>query len=179
MKKLLAENGTWNNREFATAIFLTLLVEFYNTKGQVDKVAATGKVLQGQLDDLLRRADDTKGTIPEVKPLLGSWTQLNADRSPTSVFIAINNAACAFTRVKQFSIAEQLFHVLLDRDRTLNAYGEALFLLSCWKNRHNKNEILNQLTACKKITPEKLKKFAPELIDIVQQTSGFCGQTAE
>ena len=167
MEKLLAEDRAWGNREFAAVTFRTLLVDFYNAKGQADKVANTGEALQGQLDDWLRRAGDAEGATPG-RPLPGSWAQLNADRPPTAVFIAVHNAACAFTKAKQFPVAERLFRVLLEKRRTVTAYGEANYLLSCWENRGNKDEIVDWLDASKRLTPKKLKRFAPELIDVVK-----------
>lgn len=166
IEKLLAEDRAWGNREFAAATFSTLLLGFYNAKGQADKVATIVDVLQEQLDDWFRRAGDAQDA--PGGPLLGSWDQLNADRPPAAVFIAVNNAACAFARAKQFLVAERLFRVLLAKRRTLNAYGEAQYLLSCWENRRNKNEIVDRLDASQKLTPQNLKRFAPELIDVLK-----------
>lgn len=100
--------------------------------------------------------------------MLGSWAQLNADRPPSAVFIGIHNAACAFTRAKQFPVAERLFRILQEKGRTMTAYGEAQYLLSCWQNRRNKDEILNWLDASQRLTPQNLKRFAPDLIDVVK-----------
>jgi len=50
----------------------------------------------------------------------------------------------------------------------MTAYGEAQYLLSCWQNRRNKDEILNWLDASQRLTPQNLKRFAPDLIDVVK-----------
>ncbi len=167
IEKLLSEDRTWSNRDFAAVTFKILLVKYYSARGESDRVASTGEALQRQINDWLGRVGDIEGATPE-RSLLGSWSQLNADRSPTAVFIGINNAACAFTKAKQFSVAERLFRVLLDKRRNLNAYGEAQYLLSCWKNRRDKDEIVDWLDRSKKLTPKALKRFASELVDVVK-----------
>ena len=103
-----------------------------------------------------------------VRMTIGRWDQLNADRQPTAVFIAINNAACALTKAKQFPVAERFFCALLEKGRTLNAYGEAQYLLSSWENRRDKDEILDWLDASRRLTPQNLKRFAPGLVDVVK-----------
>ncbi len=166
IEELLAEDQSWSNREFAAATYSTLLVDFYNVSEQRDKLAQTEGTLEKELDDWLGRAGDVEDA-PEG-PLLGSWDQLNADRPPAAIFIAINNTACAFTRAKQFPDAERLFRILLERNRILNAYGQAQYLQSCWGNRRNKDEIVDWLDGSKQLNPQNLKRFAPSLIDVVK-----------
>jgi len=167
IEKLLTEDKTWGNRDFAAVIFKTLLVKYYSSRGEADKVASTGEILQRQVNDWLARVGDAEEVTPD-RPLLGSWAQLNMHRPPTAIFTAINNAACTFAKAKRFPAAERFFCVLLNKRRTLNAYGEAQYLLSCWENRRNKDEIVDWLDRSKKLTPKALKRFAPELVDVVK-----------
>jgi len=169
MERLLAEDPKWCNREFAAATFKTLLIKSYTAKGLSDEAAATGESLQRELDDWLGRAGDAQSA--SECPLLGSWDNRNKKRPSTAVFVAINNAACALTQARQFPAGERLFQILLERNRTLNAYGEAQYLLSRWKNTRNKDEIierLHSLMVSQKLTPKALQRFVPELVDVVK-----------
>jgi hypothetical protein len=49
-----------------------------------------------------------------------------------------------FAKAGRSPAAERLFRIWLEyRGRPLNACGEALFLLSCWRNGHSKDEIIH------------------------------------
>ena len=118
------------------------------------------------LDEWLGQAKIPEEAIQE--PLLGSWTQLNGDRPPTAVFTATHNSACAFARAKQFRVAECLFRILIEEQRTLTTYAEALYLLTCWENRGDKSEICDLLHVSKVLTAKKLVEFIPELTTVVR-----------
>jgi len=104
---------------------------------------------------------------PEL--LLGTWDQLNADRPPAAVFIATHNAACALASAKQFASAERLFRILLNGHHTLTPYAEALYLLTCWENRHDREEIRDLLHASQGLTLQHFQQFAPELTPVVEE----------
>lgn len=140
---------------------------FYHASGQADKLAQTKEDRGQELDDWLHRAGDTTDAIPEEEHLLGSWAQLNADRPRSAVFVGVCNATCAFAKAKQFPIAERLFRVLQEKGRPATGCGEALFLLSCWENRHSRDEIVDWLCTSVTLTIKDLKRFVPELIDAV------------
>jgi tetratricopeptide (TPR) repeat protein len=175
MAGLLDEDPRWRNREFAVVTYSTLLVEFHTATGQTDKVDETGRNLERMLDDWLERVGDPRPLAPEEKPLLGSWQALNADRPPSAVFVGVHNAACEFAKAGRYAAAERLFRILRDRERTITAYGEALFLVSCWQNRHNKEEVLVLLDQSKRLRPEDLREFAPEIVDVVREERPGCG----
>ena len=169
MASLLEEDPGWRNREFAGVTYMTLLVDFYGATGQVDKVNEAGKNLESVLDEWLARSGDVQSVRPKDEPLSGSWQGINADRPPTAVLIGVHNAACAFTRLGLFPAGERLFRIRWDRGPMPTAYGEALFLLSCWRNRQSKDEIIHLLDQCTRVTPMDLRKFAPEVADVVRE----------
>ena len=50
----------------------------------------------------------------------------------------------------------------------MTAYGEAQYLLSCWENRCDKDEIIEKLNVSQKLTLQNLKRFTPKLIEVVK-----------
>lgn len=170
IENLLLEDPTWTNHDFATVTFSTLLIDFYNAQNQSERVFKIGEDVVLYLDEWLSRYQ--RSEIMIEKPLLGSWDQLNEDRSPEAIFIAIHNAACALTRAKQFSGAERLFRICLNERPNLTSYSEALYLVTCWENRHSKNEIRDLLHEFKRVTPQHLLRLAPELIAALEGNTG-------
>ena len=167
MARLLEEDPNWANREFATVTYLTQMAEFYASTGQTAKMEETAENLVGMLDEWLGRVGDVQPVSPEERPLFGSWEAHDADRPPSAVYIGVHNAACAFARAGLFPAAERLFRIRRDRGRMPTAYGEALFLLSCWRNRGDRDEIIRLHSQCTRLSPEDLKEFAPEIADLV------------
>jgi len=172
MAALLEEDAEWPSLEFASVTYVSLLVEFYGATGQTGKVEETGENLERMLDDWLQRVGDAKIVGLEEKPLFGSWQAINADRPPAAVFVGVHDAACEFAKAGRFPAAERLFRILQDRGRTMTDYGEALFLLSCWRNGRSKDEIIRMLSRSKKISPEYLVHIAPEMADVVRNSPG-------
>jgi hypothetical protein len=119
-----------------------------------------------QLDAWLATSQTTEGMTPE--PLLGTWDQLNADRPPTAVLTATHNAACVLAATRQFAGAERLFRIRLSRGGTLTPFAEALYLLTCWENRHDMVEISDLLRASKGLSREKLQQFVPDLTPVIE-----------
>ena len=170
MAALLEEDAEWPSLEFASVTYVSLLVEFYGATGQTGKVEETGENLERMLDDWLQRVGDAKIVGLEEKPLFGSWQAINADWAPANGFsVGVNHAACEFAKAGRFPAAERLFRIWLEyRGQPLNAYGEALFLLSCWRNGHSRDEIIHMLGESKRLTPEYLVDIAPEMADVVK-----------
>ncbi len=173
METLLAEDPSWHNGEFAAITHMTLFLEFCKATDRTEDMARIGQELQERLDHCLSRSGDLEDTASEPS-LLGSWEQLNADRPRAAVYIAATNAACAFKAAEQFLVAERLFRLLEGKGRTLNAYGQARYLLSCWQNRRDKNELIQRLGASQVLTRSRLKQFAPELGDVLKAKNPDC-----
>ena len=168
MAKLLEEDPQWANQQFAYVTYMTQLAEFYASTDKPERMEETAEALVRELDDWLGRVGDVQPVRPEDRPLFGSWQAINADRPPSAVFIGVHNAACAFAKIGLFPVAERLFRIRWEWGRMPTAYGEALFLLSCWQNRHDKGEIVVLLDQCTRVSPESLKEFAPEVAEIVR-----------
>jgi pentatricopeptide repeat protein len=164
METLLSEDPGWSNREFATITWYTLLVEFYGAQDQVERTHQIGNELIQYLDDWLGSTTNFVGN--GQTPLLGSWEYINGDWLPPSV--AVHNAACAFAKAKEYGAAEQLFRRMLKEKPIPTPYGEALFLLACWENRHNIDEIRNALNSSAFLTYQDLQKFTPSLAAVLE-----------
>ena len=167
MALLLEEDPNWANKEFATVTYMTQRTEQYASTGQTDKIEELAGKLTAFLDDWLKRVGEVQPVQPRDRPLFGSWEAHNANRPPSAVFIGVHNAACGFAKIGLFPAAERLFRIRWEWRRMPTAYGEALFLLSCWRNRGDRDEIVRLLDQCTRLTPEDLKEFAPEIADIV------------
>ncbi len=161
---VLSEDPAWVNCDFAMVTLKTLLIEFYNAQGQGVKARDAGEEVVRFLDGWLEQIQASERVIQE--PLLGTWDQLNADRPPTSVFVATHNAACALAIAKQFTIAEHLFRILLDGHSAFTPYAEALYLLACWENRHDRNEVRALLQNSQSQTSKFIHQYAPVLVPI-------------
>lgn len=70
-------------------------------------------------------------------------------------------------KAKQFSLAERLFNIVLDNGYPLTAYAEAQYIVACWNNRGDKNEIRDLLSASRTIKLQELLHHAPELEAVV------------
>lgn len=165
-RRLLEEDPTWCNRGFATACFHTLLLEHHTAKGEKDNVERAQAALESHLTEWLARVLPA-GTTPGEQPILGSWAQLNQQRPPSAVFIAVNNAACSLARAGLYAPAERFFRVRLDYGMRLNAYCEAHYLLACWGNRHDREEVRALFDASAQLTAEKVARFVPELSHVL------------
>jgi hypothetical protein len=169
MASLLKEDPQWPSQDFASATHKTLLVQFYAATGEMNKVEETAENLERELDDWLTRMGDARLVRPKERPLFGSWQYFNAGWLPaTALSVAMVNAACEFAETGRFPAAERLFRVQWNRGRTLNEFCAALFLLSCWRNRHNRDEIICLLDESQSLTPEYLMEVAPEMADVVR-----------
>jgi hypothetical protein len=166
---LLEEDAEWPGQQFATVTHKEQMFEFYAAIGETDKENEIAVDIERVLDDWLRRVDDAKIVSSEGKPLFGSWQSFTEDRPPTLGFsVAVHDAACKFARNGRFPAAERLFRVWLDyRGSPLNDYGEALFLLSCWRNGHSNEEIRRMLGESKTISPGYLVQIAPEMAEVI------------
>ena len=168
LARLLEEDSQWVNREFSTAIYLTLLAEFYASSGQTEKAEETAENLAEMLDGWLGRSGDVEPAKIKEKPMFGSWEAMNGDRPPSAVYVGVHNAACGFAKIGLFPAAERLFRIRWDWGRMPTAYGEALYLLSCWRNRGDKDEIIRLRDQCTRLSPEDLKRFAPEVAEVLE-----------
>ena len=121
------------------------------------------------LDDWLKRVSDFKIVPREEKPLIGSWEGFNGDSPPDQDFsTAVGTAAFRFARNGRFPAAERLFRMVLAYcGRPLGDDGEAMFLLSCWRNGHSKEEIRRMLGESKVLSPDHLIEMAPEMAEVV------------
>lgn len=162
IEDLLGEDATWPNRDFAATTFSTLKVNFYDKLGKTDKAVQESDHLMRDLDAWLSHAREVAETTHE-EPLLGSWDQLNADRPSSAVYVAIHNAAIALVETKQFNHAERLLRIRLEAGHPLTSYGQSQYLLACWENRHDKEEIQALLQQSGGIPADKLKLWAPAL----------------
>lgn len=164
LEAVLSEDPLWINRDFATVTWITLLIEFYTALGQSEQVARQVEALDRYLGGWLARLQ--RPVVWTVEPLLGSWAQLNADRQPGWIFVAIHNAACALVVARQFVDAERLFRIVLEERREgMTTYSKALYLLACWNNRRNKDEIRELLFGFQPVALQHILKFAPELTE--------------
>jgi hypothetical protein len=168
MASLLEEDAQWGSEEFASATYKTLLVQFHAATGQIDKVKETADELERELDDWRARMVDARLVRPKERPLFGSWQYFNAGWLPVpALSVATVNAACEFAETGMFPAAERLFRGQWNRGQTLNEYCAALFLLSCWRNRHNRDEIIGLLNESHSLTAEYLIEVAPEMGDAI------------
>lgn len=166
IEAVLSEDSTWLNRNFATVTYTTLLITFYAGLGQSEQIGRRVEDLELYLGEWQRHFQ--KSAVRTEYPLLGSWEQLNADRPPEAIYTAIHNAACALVIAKQFVKAERLFRIVLDEQREgMTEYSKALYLLACWNNRRNKDEIRDLLHGFQNLTLPQVSKFAPELTDVL------------
>lgn len=170
MSSLLDEDDNWSGREFGIATHKTQLYELYTLTGEIDKAEEIGQTIERILCDWLQRTGD--GTIVrlENEPLFGSWQSFCVDIPLVSgCSVVINNAACVFARTRRFPAAERMFRTWMNyRNRPLNEYGEALFLLSCWHNGHSKEEIRRMFNESKTNSSISYVIYiAPELADVI------------
>jgi hypothetical protein len=157
---LLEEDSAWTNYDFAEVTFRTILIDFYNGTGQTGLLHHTASQMIRYLD----KWDSQPPAQPATSGLLlGSWEQINSGLGAQALPVAVHNAACALALTDLTSQAEVLFRKIIQQGDLPTSYGQALFLLSCWKNRHDRQEIKELLTTFKRLTPEKLLKFAPEI----------------
>jgi hypothetical protein len=168
---LLLEDTAWPNRDFAAATFRTLMINFYGVQGKTNKVVEEADQLVRELDAWLSHARGATETTHE-EPLLGSWDQLNGSRPPAAVYVAIHNAAIALAETKQFDHAERLFRARLDERRALTSYGQSQYVLACWENRHDTEEIKTLLQQFGGIPSDKLKQWAPALNEALTSETG-------
>lgn len=166
LEDLLKEDSAWTNHDFAEVTYRTLLIDFYNGTGQTSLLHHTAGQLVQYLDEWSSQPL-TQTTTPDL--LLGSWEQINADKGAKALPIAVHNAACALALTDLTSQAEALFRKYIQQADLPTSYGQALFLLSCWKNRHDRQEIKNLLNSFKELTTERLLKFAPELVALADE----------
>jgi hypothetical protein len=151
MASLLEEDAGWLGRPYATVIYQIRLFEFYAAIGEMDKANEIAEDIERIIDDWLQRVGGphewSEAKWTQVgKPLLGSWQYFLTwieDMTPAAQFSSVVNiAACHFAINRRSPAAERLFRLWLgNTGRRLNGYTEALFLLSCWLNRHDKDEI--------------------------------------
>jgi hypothetical protein len=174
MADLLEEDPHWQNREFTNATYLKLLVSLHSATGQSDRVHAAAEKLVKMLDGWLERVGDPPPVAAEEKSLFGSWQYANEDRPPSAVFVSVHNAACEFAKAGLFADAERLFRIQQSRGRTLSEYGEALFLLSCWRSTQDKAEVIRLLDHSK-LSPDQLKRVAPEIVELVKDERPLFG----
>lgn len=173
MARLIGEDSQWPSQDFASVTHKTLLVAFYSATGQMDKMEETGEGLERMLGDWLQRIGNAKIVRLKEQPLFGSWNSFTADWSPvTGLSVGLNSAACVFAEIGKYPVAERLFRTWMDyQKRSLNDYCQALFLQSCWHNRHNRDEIMCLLSEAKNISAPYLVEIAPEMADVLKETT--------
>ena len=172
MARLIEEDPQWPTQQFASVTYKQQLFALYAVTGEMDKADETAEDLERLLDDWLQQIGDAKIVTAEEKPLMGSWYSFTADWPPANgLSVGLHNAAVAFARTGRYSAAEQMFHKWMDyRGRALNDYGQALFLRSCWHNRHNRDEIIRMLDESKDIiSTGYLIDVAPEMADVIRE----------
>lgn len=166
LEAVLSEDPLWSNHDFATATWITLLIEYYAASGQPEQVAKQVEAVDRYLGDWLARLQ--RPVVWTVEPILGSWRQLSADRQPGWVFVALHNAACALVVARQFADGERLFRIFLqERPDRMTTYSKALYLLACWHNRRNKAEIQELLAVFQPDSLQQIVNFAPELTEVL------------
>lgn len=168
IEDVIAEDPNWGNLPFMKTTLLELQVAYLSASRQATQVSAVSQSLVASVLTWIEAADDVAAVPQAERPLLGSWEQLNAMRTPRAVFIAMHNAACVLAEAGLFAEAEALFDLLLERNETITAYGEALYLLSCWQRRGHVGEIIDYLSTSKIVTPAALAKFAPAVYAAVK-----------
>jgi hypothetical protein len=145
-------------------------VQFYAKTGQMDNLEETSKNLEKELNDWLTRIGDARPVSTEEEPLFGSWHSFNVARLPMSALsVAVANAAAEFAENDRFPAAERLFRLIWNQGQTLNDYCSALFLQSCWRNRHDTDEIVRLLDESQSLTAEYLIEVAPQMADVVRK----------
>jgi hypothetical protein len=167
LENLLQEDLEWDNYNFAEATYRTILIDFYRSTGQSRLLQNTADRLVSFLE-LWSSQSNQRASTPRLP--LGSWEQLNASFGAEGLSIATHNAACALALTERTDQAERLFRKIMKDNAGPTAYGEALFLLACWKNRQNRQEIVDLLASFKDLTPETLLRFAPELAAVIVET---------
>ena len=130
-----------------------------------DRVQRAKAMIERELQEYLVRLAPS-GEVIDHSGLVGSWSALNADRAARSVYIAVHNAACVFTKVGEDSAAEGLFRTVIKSGHPITAYGNALFTLSCWRSRRNVEEVR---TMCRdaELTLEQIQAYVPELREAI------------
>lgn len=139
MAGLLEEDPQWPGQRFGTVRHKTLLFEFYIAVGETDKADETADDAERMLDVWVPGNVDV---VPlEDKPLFGSWEGFTQDWPTTDRFSdAVVRTAVAFAKHGRFPAAERFFRASREM-HPLNAYTEALFLLSCLRSGHSEEEI--------------------------------------
>jgi hypothetical protein len=167
LASLLKEDPKWPGQEFASATYDTLLIQFYGVTGQMDHLDETAEDLERMLFAWRARIGEAEPG-PWERPMLGSWAYLNAPRPPANALrVAMANAGCACAENGRFAAAERLFRGHWSGGRALTAYCAARFLQSCWRNRHDRDEIARLLREARSLTAEYLVEVAPEMAEAV------------
>lgn len=163
IEDVIAEDPEWPNRDFATITLETLYVDFLSVSGETEELAERMSVVDRHLE---RWLDSYRAEPEDYVNELGTWADRNKVRPPSSVLIALNNAACVMARARQFPHAEKLFRSMLARGRRIpTPYSQTQFLLSCWENRHDETEVRELMSGMEGLTQRHLTEWAPELHD--------------
>ncbi|MBX3084351.1 MAG: hypothetical protein KF716_22130 [Anaerolineae bacterium] len=168
IEEVLSEDSAWTNRDFATVTLITLQIEFYAGLGDSAQIRKHGEAIERYLDAWFGRFQ--RPVARAELPFLGTWEQLNADRPPEDIYVALHNAACALVVAKQFEHAEPLFRRYLDEEKGgMTDYSKALYLLACWNNRRDKVEIHDLMSTFQNLTPKQVVRFAPDLSAVLAE----------
>jgi hypothetical protein len=166
---LLEEDREWPGWEFANATHKTILVQFHGATGQAAKVEETAEDLAREVLAWHARVGDAEVATRAERPLFGSWRFFVADwPADARLPVAMVNAACELAGAEQFVAAERLFRPHWHGGRGLNAWCAADYLLTCWRNRHDGEEVRRLLQESESLTAERLAELAPELAEVVR-----------
>jgi hypothetical protein len=173
MAVLLDEDAAWLGQQFATVTYKTQMLELCAATKETDKAHVVGKEIELMLESWIEQTDESEPIRNKDKPLLGSWQgflDMIEDWGPVgSLLNAVINAAVAFAKHDvSSSAAEHFFRVSAAKDRPLNAYTEALFLLSCWRNGHSRETIRRMWSDSQtNSSVGYVVSVAPDLADVI------------
>ena len=84
--------------------------------------------------------------------------------------VAMINAAVQLAQVGMHPVAERLFRRQWRDGKGLNRWCAGWFLVTCWRLRHDREEIVHLLSQSAGVKPGFLAEFAPELAEGVGDT---------
>lgn len=175
---LLLEDPQWHHRDFARITYLTYLLNLYAATEQSENVDSVEQQIASELGDWLERYGNSEA-IQHPMPLLGSWEYVNDDwTSSTALSVCVHDVACACAAAGRYATAERFFHIQRDRfgARSLSAYGESMFLLSCWHNRYDKEEVTKLFEQSKHVDLEQIERFAPVVASVVKWVRQYANE---
>jgi hypothetical protein len=173
LESVLSESETWDNMPFATVTFYTFLIEWHTAQKDEHGMQDAATRLLEYLDRWQAQVNThISKQVNSEALLLGSWEQINANRSADAVWSATHNAACVLARSREFVLAERCFRYLCQCylwqvHYSLTPYAYALYMWVCWENRHELAEIQSLWNFSPQLSAHQIKQFAPELSPVL------------